>query len=132
MGPGDSVTALMDDRIWLWNDPIHDADFFMPCVSVALATRVVSSLILMTTWPVLGAVSSNLVHAKSRDDWSVAILSGLTVISSHTYLRTKRSINYGVSFGFFFFIEILLNKYDNFFFGCWINGVSSVFLIFLA
>lgn len=85
MGPGDSVTAFIDDRIWLWNEPIHEADFFIPGVSVVV-TRVVSSLILITTWPLVGVVSNSLVHAKSRDDWSVAILSGFTVISSHTYL----------------------------------------------
>lgn len=89
IGPGDSVTALIDDRIWLWNEPIQDDDFFMPSDSVVVFgdTIAVSSFILITTCPVVGVeLSSNLVHAKSRDDWSVTILSGLIVISSHTYL----------------------------------------------
>lgn len=91
IGPGDSVTALMEDRIWLWNDPIHDDDFFMPPVGAVFGmVCVVSSFILMTTCPVFGMeLSSNLVHAKSKDDWSVAILSGFTVISSHTYLNQE-------------------------------------------
>lgn len=87
MGPGDSVTAFIDDRIWLWNEPIHEADFFMPGVTSVVTRTDVSSFILMTTWLGVGVVSSNFVHAKSRDDWSVAILSGFTVISSHTYLN---------------------------------------------
>lgn len=92
IGPGDSVTALIDDRIWLWNEPIQDDDFFMPSDSVVVIgdTHAVSSFILITTCPVLGVeLSSNLVHAKSRDDWSVTILSGLIVISSHTYLKQE-------------------------------------------
>lgn len=90
MGPGDSVTALIDDRIWLWTEPIQEADFFMPAVVLG-ETRAGSSFILTTTWPGLGVVSNNFVHAKSKDDWSVAILSGFTVISSHTYLKQEET-----------------------------------------
>lgn len=97
IGPGDSVIAFIDDRIWLWNEPIHDADFFMPPVSAVVMmgdARAVSSFILITTCPALGCeYSNNLVHAESKrsiDDWSVAMLSGFTVISSHTYLKIKQ------------------------------------------
>lgn len=98
IGPGDSVNALNDERIWLWKEPIQDADFFMPSVSLVVLgeTRAVSSsFILMMTWADLDlglSWSSNLVHARSRDDRSVAILSGFTVISSQTYLNQKENI----------------------------------------
>lgn len=96
IGPGDSVNALNDERIWLWKEPIQDADFFMPSVGVVVfgeARATSSSFILMMTWADLDlglSWSSNLVHARSRDDRSVAILSGFTVISSQTYLKQKR------------------------------------------
>lgn len=87
IGPGDSVTAFIDERIWLWNDPSHDGDFFKPGGTLApfgeLLTFSLSNLIT-TCDPVFGVgLSNNFVHAKSKsnDDWSVAILSGFAVIS---------------------------------------------------
>lgn len=92
IGPGDSVTALIDDRIWLWNEPSHDGDFFMPTGSatvIGAAHNFSSSNLIMTWLGFVGTFGNSLVHAKSRsnDDWSVTILSGFTVISSHTYLN---------------------------------------------
>lgn len=91
MGPGDSVTALIDDRIWLWNEPSQDGDFFSSAVVLAGEMRgVVSSFILIITWlSVLGVeLANSFVHgnSKSNDDWSVVTLSGFTVISLHMYL----------------------------------------------